>query len=64
MKFAYLTAAALAAGLFVAQPVMAQSMSHSPAPKSTQTQTHKKKPKKKKHASTTPAAPADTTKTQ
>jgi hypothetical protein len=64
MKFAYLTAAALAVGLFAAQPVMAQSMSHEPGPKPAPTQPHKKKTKHtKKHsaASTAPTAPATTT---
>lgn len=62
MKFRYLSAAALAMGLFAAQPVMAQSMTHEAAPKPSQPQPHKKKPKKKKK--TTASAPAPAAQTQ
>jgi hypothetical protein len=64
MKFAYLTVAALAAGLFAAQPAMAQSLTHEAPPKPSQPQPHKKKPKKKKHAAAVTPAPADAAKTQ
>ncbi len=63
MKLRYLTAAALAMGLFAGQPVLAQSMAHESAPKPSQPQPHKKKPKKKKKAAA-PAPAEDTTKTQ
>ena len=59
MKLRYLTVAALAAGLFAAQPVLAQSMAHDSPPKTSHTHKKKttKKPKKKK---TTQQAPAPT----
>ena len=70
MKFGYLSAAALAMGLFAAQPVLAQSLSHDTPAKTTTTHTHKSSThkshsKKKKSSTATPAASdADTTKTQ
>ncbi|MBS0638804.1 MAG: hypothetical protein U1E70_03815 [Acetobacteraceae bacterium] len=63
MKLRYLSAAALAMGLFAAQPVMAQSMTHEAPPKPSQPLPHKKKPKKTKKK-TTAATPAGTTQTQ
>ena len=64
MKIRYLTVAALAAGLFAAQPVLAQSMSHETPPKSMVSQNHKKKTKSHKKKTTAPAPASDTTKTQ
>ncbi len=63
MKLRYLSAAALAVGLFAGQPVLAQPTTHDTAPKASQPQPHKKKPKKKKKAAA-PAPAEDTTKTQ
>ena len=64
MKFAYLTVAALAVGLFAAQPVHGPIVTHEAPPKPSQPQPHKKKPKKKKHAAAATPAPMDAAKTQ
>lgn len=65
MKIRYLTVAALAVGVFAAQPVLAQSEAHEADPYATHSTKHKKKhTSHKKTKPSSSASSTSTTKTQ